>query len=103
MPVSNPFKESGEFRIILVEASGSLLDPNNTAALMKKRERKKKRIKSKIDSGIVRPDTPPSPPPKIADTLQLNKDGKNLVVPCGAKNHGNCPKLSNTFFLTLLA
>ena len=80
VPVTNPFKESGEFRIILVEASGSLLDPNNTTALMKRRERKKKRIKSKIDSGIVRPETPPSPPPKIADTLQQNKEGKMLLA-----------------------
>ena len=76
MPITNPFKEGGEFRIILVEASGSLLDPNNTAALMRRREKRKKRIKSKIDSGIVRPDTPPSPPPRIADTLQMNKDGE---------------------------
>jgi hypothetical protein len=61
-----------------VEASGALLDPSKNSAILKRRERKKKRIKSKIDSGIVRPETPPSPPPKISDTLQMQKDGKYL-------------------------
>ncbi|XP_052240686.1 cilia- and flagella-associated protein 47-like isoform X3 [Dreissena polymorpha] len=72
--VTNPFAEAGEFRIVLVEASGALLDPGKQAAILKRRERRKKRVKSKIDSGIVRPETPPSPPPKIADTLQMQRD-----------------------------
>lgn len=75
LDVANPFNEAGEFRIVLVEASGALLDPGRNAAVMKRRERKKKRIKSKIDSGIPRPETPPSPPPKISETLQAQKEG----------------------------
>lgn len=74
--VTNPFPEAGEFRIVLVEASGALLDPGKNAAVLKRRERKKKRVRSKIDSGIIRPETPPSPPPRISDTLQIQKEGK---------------------------
>ncbi|XP_052808119.1 cilia- and flagella-associated protein 47-like isoform X2 [Mya arenaria] len=78
--VTNPFSEGGEFRIVLVEASGALLDPGRQAAMLKRKEKKKRRIKSKIDSGIMRPETPPSPPPKIADTLQMQKDDDESMM-----------------------
>ena len=81
VPITNPFNESCEFRIVLVEASGALLDPSQTKALLKKEKRKKRRIRSKIDSGMPRPETPPSPPPaKLVDTLEGSKDGKNLSI-----------------------
>ncbi|XP_053397416.1 cilia- and flagella-associated protein 47-like isoform X4 [Mercenaria mercenaria] len=80
LDVTNPFSEAGEFRIVLVEASGALLDPGKSAAILKRKEKKRKRIRSKIDSGIVRPETPPSPPPKISDTLQMQKeDDENMM------------------------
>ena len=79
LDVENPFNEAGEFRIVLVEASGELLDPGKNAAMMKRREKKKKRVRAKTDSGMVRPETPPSPPPKISDTLQTQKEGQNFI------------------------
>lgn len=79
LDVTNPFNESGEFRIVLVEASRALLEPGKHANLLKKKEKRQKRIKSKIDSGIPRAETPLSPPPKLADSLQLNKESDNLM------------------------
>lgn len=77
--VTNPFDEAGDFRIVLVEASGQLLEPGKNSAIMKRKEKKRRKIRSKIDSGIARPETPPSPPPKVADTLQMNKGGQYLI------------------------
>ncbi|KAL3884217.1 hypothetical protein ACJMK2_030436, partial [Sinanodonta woodiana] len=75
LEITNPFSEGGEFRIVLVEASGSLLNPSKHSMLMtKKKEKKKKKIKSKIDTGIPRPETPPTPPPNIADSIELPKE-----------------------------
>ncbi|KAL4233464.1 hypothetical protein ACF0H5_008145 [Mactra antiquata] len=78
--VTNPFDEAGDFRIVLVEASGQLLEPGKNAAIMKRKEKKRRKIKSKIDSGIARPETPPSPPPKISDTLQICKDDDDNLM-----------------------
>ena len=80
--VTNPFPEGGEFRIVLVEASGALLEPGKQAAILRRKEKRKKRIKSKIDSGILRPETPPSPPPKLSEQLQMQKDGDDIFLSC---------------------
>ena len=80
LDVENPFEEAGRFRIILVESSGDLLDPSKPTALIKPKEKKPKKIRSKTDHGQSRPDTPPTPvPPKIANTqdlFALKKEGE---------------------------
>ena len=80
LDVENPFEEAGRFRIILVESSGDLLDPSKPTALIKPKEKKPKKIRSKTDHGQSRPDTPPTPaPPKITNTqdlFALKKEGE---------------------------
>ncbi|XP_076467202.1 cilia and flagella-associated protein 47-like [Babylonia areolata] len=72
LDVDSPFQEAGRFRIILVESSGDLLDPSKPTALIKPKEKKVKKVRSKIDHGQTRPDTPPSPQlPKITNTHDL--------------------------------
>ncbi|KAL8606797.1 hypothetical protein ACOMHN_049626 [Nucella lapillus] len=72
LDVENPFEEAGRFRIILVESSGDLLDPSKPTALIKPKEKKSKKIRSKTDHGQSRPEMPPSPHlPKITNTQDL--------------------------------
>ncbi|ESO84826.1 hypothetical protein LOTGIDRAFT_196276 [Lottia gigantea] len=75
--VSNPFNDGGEFKIILLETRGDQLDPNQSipaSVLLRTKERKKKRVKSKTNHGQNRPDTPPTPPPPIiTDTEEFSK------------------------------
>lgn len=79
LTVTNPFPEGGEFHIVLVESSGNLLNPNNTSNMVKPRDKRRKRVKARVDHGQARPETPPTPPPpKVSDALDLKKEGKDL-------------------------
>ncbi|XP_048239518.1 cilia and flagella-associated protein 47-like isoform X3 [Haliotis rufescens] len=82
LDVTNPFDEGAEFRIILVEASNdAALDPSKPTALMRPKEKKKKVIKSKVNHGQKRPDTPPSSPPirpgETAEIIDGQKEGSS--------------------------
>ena len=46
-----------------MEASTDLLDPMKPTNLMKNKERRRRKIRAKIDHGQKRPETPPTPPP----------------------------------------
>ncbi|KAK3096977.1 hypothetical protein FSP39_005325 [Pinctada imbricata] len=71
--VINPFSEGGEFRIVLVEASADLLDPNKPAALLKPKEKRRRKVRAKVDHGMRRPETPPTPPPPQDFDMSLSK------------------------------
>lgn len=73
----NPFDEGGEFRVVLVEASADLLDPNKPANLMKPKEKRRRKIRARVDHGIKRPETPPTPPPPRQEDSFFKKDGKS--------------------------
>ncbi|XP_035825915.1 cilia- and flagella-associated protein 47 [Aplysia californica] len=66
LEVVNPFPEAGEFRIILIESSTSTADANNSSTLVKPKEKKVKVVRSKINNGKKRPETPP-------DVIPMNK------------------------------
>ncbi|XP_071134806.1 cilia- and flagella-associated protein 47-like isoform X3 [Mytilus edulis] len=63
LTITNPFNEGEDFRIVLVEASTDLLDPTKNTTLMKSKERRKRKVRARIDHGQKRPETPPTPPP----------------------------------------
>ncbi|XP_055954756.1 cilia and flagella-associated protein 47 [Patella vulgata] len=81
LDVTNPFNEGGEFKIILMETNMDTSDPSKPAAasvLLRTKDKKKKKVKAKIDHGQNRPETPPTPPPPvITDTQQLAKTKKD--------------------------
>ncbi|KAK7478911.1 hypothetical protein BaRGS_00029892 [Batillaria attramentaria] len=75
LDVENPFNEGGRFRIVLVESSGDLLDPNKPTALIKPKEKKPRKVRSKTDHGQSQPGTPPSPQPaRIVQELFKKKE-----------------------------
>ena len=77
LKVINPFDEGGEFRVVLVEASADLLDPNKPANLMKPKEKRRRKIRARVDHGIKRPETPPTPPPPRQEGSSFfKKNGK---------------------------
>lgn len=73
LKVTNPFDEGGEFRVVLVEASADLLDPNKPANLMKPKEKRRRKIRARVDHGIKRPETPPTPHHQDKRTPSLRK------------------------------
>lgn len=75
LKVTNPFDEGGEFRVVLVEASADLLDPNKPANLMKPKEKRRRKIRARVDHGVKRPETPPTPPPPRQEDSFFKKDG----------------------------
>lgn len=84
LTILNPFDEGGEFRIMLVEGNGGLLDPINNKTVVKRREKRKK-VKAKIDNGLRRPETPPTPPPipppKVQETSEQTKGNDVCLIP----------------------
>ncbi|XP_070190234.1 cilia and flagella-associated protein 47-like isoform X3 [Littorina saxatilis] len=86
--VENPFEEPGRFRIILVESSGDLLDPTKPTALIKPREIKPKKIRSKTDHGQSSADSPQSP---------TKGKGTNAKDVWSLKKDDDTPKLSAFF------
>ncbi len=79
LDVTNPFDEGAEFNIVLVEASNDILDPDKPTVLMRPKETKKKVIKSKVNHGQNRPETPPMQPTKTMASSEImtkkKKDG----------------------------
>lgn len=55
--VENPFDECGRFSIILVDSGGEQLDPNKPHSFTKNKEKKTKKVRSKMDSGQLYSDT----------------------------------------------
>lgn len=49
--VKSPFKVDGAFRVVLIESSGDLLDSTISASQLSVKEKKLKKIRSKIDHG----------------------------------------------------
>lgn len=79
MNITNPFDEGGEFRIVLVEASADLLDPKKPVTMIKSKDKKKKKVRAKIDHGQKRPETPPTPPPiKPIEGTEIKLNGKYI-------------------------
>ncbi|XP_021363645.1 cilia- and flagella-associated protein 47-like isoform X2 [Mizuhopecten yessoensis] len=72
--VRNPFNEAGDFRIVLVEAQSSLLEPGKTASLLKPKDKRKRKVRARIDHGQKRPETPPTPPPKLPEETDKSND-----------------------------
>lgn len=54
MKVINSFDEGGEFRVVLVEASVDFLDLNKSVNLMKSKEKRRRKIRVRVDYGIKR-------------------------------------------------
>ncbi|XP_052708553.1 cilia and flagella-associated protein 47-like isoform X1 [Crassostrea angulata] len=79
LKITNPFDEGGEFRVVLVEASADLLDPNKPANLMKPKEKRRRKIRARVDHGIKRPETPPTPPPPRQEDSFFKKDEPPLM------------------------
>lgn len=54
MKVINLFDEGGEFRVVLVEVSVDFLDLNKFVNLMKSKEKRRRKIRVRVDYGIKR-------------------------------------------------
>lgn len=83
IPVTNPFSEGGEFRILLIESKGNPQsgDLSQSLALMKPKEKKKKVIKSKVDHGQSKTELMLSAPIDSTEKLitSTNKEGIMIV------------------------
>ena len=79
--VTNPFQEDGEFRILLVESKGDILGSQESLAAG--RRRKPKKVKSRINHGQNKPESPvkeeTEQPPILSQPDLAREEGKAAI------------------------